>query len=464
MIDQVSPEGGAAADLKKSSRKRLSMADPTKIGRLPPHSLEAEQGVLGCILQSPKDCMSDCVEKFKAGAEVFYDQRHQAIFTAMAEMSEIGDPVDEITLQQKLRSKQQLDAVGGLAYISSLPDAIPSAANLSYYAEIVWEKYLLRRMIQTCTDAVSRAYEPDADADTVIDEAERDIFSIRTGDTKTMPTHKLVQEAMDGIEQMFDRKGKITGISTGLIDLDKMTDGLHPGEMVIIAAYPSGGKTALAMNIAEHAALVDKIPVGVFTLEMTGAALVQRILCANAKINLRAVRDGFLTERDLPRLAVSAGKVAHSCIYFDDTNDLTVNQLRAKARRMVQQFGIKLFVIDYMQLLSGAKEGKKTENRQQEVADISRGIKSMAKELKVAVIALSQLNDDGKLRESRAIGQDADGIFMLEKPETKGNEDHDAYPVDLWIRKQRNGPRNVKVPLTFLAEFTRFESASKINP
>src|SRR5436190_1212579 len=395
-------------------------------------------------------------------------------------MYDAKEAIDLITLQQRLKDKQQLDAVGGLAYLSSLPDAVPSAANLDYYVSIVREKYILRKMIQTCTAVVGRVYEHEGEVDALLDEVERDILHISEArvEASTNTIKEVVHSAITTIENFHQRQGMLTGVGTGFIDLDKMTSGFHEGEMIVIAARPSMGKTSLAMNIAEHVAIDLRLPVGVFSLEMTAESLVLRMLCSRSRVNLRNIRDGFLAERDFPKLTGSAGKLAGAPLFIDDTAGMSILQLRAKARRMTQQHGIKLFVIDYLQLLHSTS--RRAENRQQEIADISNGIKALAKELKVPMIVLSQLNRElekdknrkprlSDLRESGAIEQDADLVALLYKP-TGGDDDdsdksgleQDALPVNLLIAKQRNGPTG-DVALTFLRSYTRFESAAKVS-
>ncbi|HEY3861764.1 MAG TPA: replicative DNA helicase [Verrucomicrobiae bacterium] len=481
MNDSQQPEaGGPAPDLKKSRRKSSNTADTPKIDRLPPHSIEAEQGVLGCILLSPNDCMGEAIEKLRAGHLVFYDMRHQALFQILIEMFDEKVPIDTITLQQRLKNTQQMDGIGGLAYLSSLPDAVPSAANLSYYLDIVIEKYLLRKMVQTCTGIVGRVFDYEGQVDALLDEVERDILKISedraAGGAATIK--ELVNRAITKIEEYHTNQGMLTGISTGFMDFDRMTTGLHEGEMVVVAARPSMGKTSLAMNIAEHVALEMKLPVGVFSLEMTAEQLVLRMICSHSRVNLRNVRDGFLVERDFPKITDAAGKMAAAPLFIDDSSGLSILQLRAKARRMWQQSGIKLFVIDYLQLLHSTS--RRADNRQQEIAEISGGLKSLAKELKVPVIVLSQLNRElekrgpgerprlSDLRESGAIEQDADlvGLLYRESKNKDGEEEvdveQDAVPVKLYVAKQRNGPTG-DVDLTFLKSYTRFESAAKVS-
>jgi replicative DNA helicase len=483
MIDSVSDSAGAAADLKKARRQKSARADarPT-IDRLPPHSPEAEQGVLGCALLSPNECVGECIEKLKDdGQEVFYDLRHQTIYEVLATMFNSREAIDVITVQQKLKDKQLLEQVGGIAYLSQLQDSVPSAANLSYYLEIVREKFLLRKMIQTCTEVVGRVYDYEGEVDALMDEVERDVLRISESrvQSNTFGIKQLVHQAIGTIENYFSRSGTLTGLATGFTDLDQMTDGLHSKEMIVIAARPSMGKTSLAMNIAEHVAIESKLPVGVFSLEMGAESLVVRMMCSLARVSLQSVRAGFGNESDFPKLTTAAGKLAGAPLFIDDSAGLSILQLRARARRMWQQHGIKLFVIDYLQLLHSTAR-RSQENRQQEISDISSGIKALAKELKVPVIVLSQLNREPEkrekgaeprlsdLRESGAIEQDADVVGLLYKPNAGDNEDGttgretDGEQVNLLIAKQRNGPTG-DVKLTFLKSFTRFESAAKIS-
>jgi len=342
------------------------------------------------------------------------------------------------------------------------------------------EKYLLRRMVRTCTEVVSRVYDYEGEVDKLLDEVERDILRISESRVQsfTVTIKDLVKKAINTVEDFHQRQGALTGVGTGFQDFDKMTTGLHGGEMVVIAARPSMGKTSLAMNIAEYVAIEQRLPVGVFSLEMTADSLVLRMLCSRSRVNLRNVREGFLAERDFPKLTGSAGKLANAPLFIDDSSALSILQLRAKARRMYLQHGIKLFVVDYLQLLNSTSF--RAENRQQEIADISSGIKSLAKELNVPVIVLSQLNREierekgrpprlSDLRESGAIEQDADVVGLLYKPKSAGDDEEsgpaveeDAVPINLLIAKQRNGPTG-DVNLTFLKSYTRFESAAKVS-
>jgi replicative DNA helicase len=487
MIDSVETEAGVVSpDLKQARRQKATTTSAVRVDRLPPHSIEAEQGVLGCVLLSPGECLGVCIEKFKSGSALFYDLRHRHIYELLVEMYDQREAIDLLTVQQRLKDRKQLEAVGGLAYLSSLPDTVPSAANLSYYADIVREKHLLRRMIQTCTDVVGRVYEHEGEVDALLDEVERDVLRIGEDhvEANTSTIKQLVHKAINTIEDYHQRQGMLTGIGTGFQDFDKMTSGLHAGEMIVIAARPSMGKTSLAMNIAEHVALEEKLPVGIFSLEMTAESLILRMLCSRARVNLKDIRGGFMAERDFPKLTGAAGKLTSSPLFIDDTSALSILQLRAKARRMWQQYGIKLFIIDYLQQMHSSS--RKIDNRQQEIADISNGVKALAKELSVPVIVLSQLNRDferdkarkpnlADLRESGAIEQDADVVGLLYRADpnnpNKRKDDADdeetgmapdATPVNLLIAKQRNGPTG-DVRLTFLRSITRFESSAKIT-
>ncbi|MGA2871298.1 MAG: DnaB-like helicase N-terminal domain-containing protein, partial [Verrucomicrobiota bacterium] len=289
MIDAVSDSAGSGADLKKARRQKPAhRSDAGKLDRLPPNSPEAEQGVLGCILLSPNDCLGDCVEKLKDdGKEAFYDLRHQTIYETLTLMFNSRAPIDLITVQQNLKDRQLLEQVGGIAYLAQLQDAVPSAANLAYYLEIVREKFLLRRMIQTCSGVVGKIYDYEGEVDALLDEVEKEVLRVNESrvQTNVQGVKDLVNHAIGQIEHFFNRKGELSGLATGFHDLDRMTDGLHGGEMIVIAARPSMGKTSLAMNIAEHVALEAKVPVGVFSLEMSAESLVLRMMCSLARVN-----------------------------------------------------------------------------------------------------------------------------------------------------------------------------------
>ena len=486
MIDAVDASAaGPPPDLKRTRREKRPSPALLRTDRLPPHSEEAERGVLGCMLLDPQQVVPSCITKFKAASEAFYNGSNQALFELLVEMDQRNEPIDVVTVHQRLKDKKQLEAVGGANYLNDLQNSVPSAANWSYYADIVREKHMLRRMISTCSAVVGRLYDSEGEVDQLMDEAERDVLRACEDrvETTLRPIKELVHHSITQIEQRHQNQGMMDGIATGFDDLDKLTTGMHAGEMIVIAARPSMGKTSLAMNIAENVAMDQGLPVGVFSLEMTAEALVMRMLCSRARVNLRNVREGFLAERDFPRLTNTASKLSKAPLFIDDTSGLSIIELRAKARRMHQQHGIKLVIIDYLQLLRSTAASAR-DNRQQEIADISNGVKALAKELRIPVIVLAQLNREmekdksrkprlSDLRESGAIEQDADLVCLLYKPKSGEEEDdggggaeredsHDGLPVNLLIAKQRNGPTG-DVHLTFLKGFTRFETAAKVS-
>ena len=447
---------------------------PQDIHRPPPHSVEAEQGVLGSMLISPRDAIGEVVEKITA--DYFYVPAHQTIFEVLVDLWNSGQGIDLITFTQVLRDRNLLESVGGAAAVTNLFTFVPTAANVGYYIEIVRDKYILRSIIAAGTESVRRAYEEQDEVGNLLDEVEQRIFAVGEDRFKgqMLSMKDQVMEAIESIEKLYERKGGITGVSTGFIEFDRMTSGMHPSEMIVIAARPSMGKTALAMNIAEHVAINEKLPVGVFSLEMSSQQLVQRLLCSRARVNLQKVRDGFLGERDFPSLTAAASRLAEAKIFIDDTASLSILELRAKARRLKAQQDVQLIIIDYLQLLRSTSR-RAQDNRQLEISEISAGLKGLAKELKIPVIVVAQLNrqpeqrSGGKprlsdLRESGSIEQDADLVGLLVRPEMY-EEDEEARQeksgeAELIIAKQRNGPVG-EIPLTFLKEFTRFEDRAR---
>ena len=427
------------------------------------------------MLISPTDVIGECVERINE--QYFYQPAHAMIYTILVECWTDQRPADVITLTQILRDRNQLDAVGGPAFITHLFTFTPTAANAEYYIEIVREKYVLRQIIAACTECAARAYDQQGEVNTLLDEVEQRVLSISENRFKDqIPVMKdQVMEAIETIEKLYERRGAITGLPSGFANFDRMTNGLHPAEMVVIAARPSMGKTAFAMNIAEHVAIVAKHPVAIFSLEMSSQQLVQRLLCSRARVNLGKVRDGFLSERDFPNLMNAAGKLAESQIYIDDTAGLSILELRAKARRFKQMHDIKLIVIDYLQLLRSTSR-RAQDNRQLEIAEISSGVKALAKELQLPIIVLAQLNRNpearagGKprlsdLRESGSIEQDADLVGLLVRSEYYAEDEEQREETkgeaELIIAKQRNGPVG-EVKLTFLKEYTRFEDRAEV--
>jgi replicative DNA helicase len=444
------------------------------IHRTPPHSVEAEQGVLGSMLISPRDAIAEVVEKITA--DYLYVPAHQTIFNVLVDLWNAGAGIDLITFTQILRDRNLLESVGGAAAVTNLYTFVPTAANVGYYIDIVRDKYILRSIIAAGTESVRRAYEEQDEVGNLLDEVEQTIFAVGEDRFKgqMLSMKDQVMEAIESIEKLYERKGGITGVSTGFVEFDRMTSGMHPSEMIVIAARPSMGKTALAMNIAEHVAINEKLPVGVFSLEMSSQQLVQRLLCSRARVNLQKVRDGFLGERDFPSLTAAASKLAEAKIFIDDSASLTILELRAKARRLKAQQDVQLIIVDYLQLLRSTSR-RAQDNRQLEISEISAGLKGLAKELKIPLIVVAQLNRQpeqrtgGKprlsdLRESGSIEQDADLVGLLVRPEIY-EEDEEARAekageAELIIAKQRNGPVG-EIPLTFLKEFTRFEDRAR---
>ena len=461
---------GLAKGKSPTGNGSYSQGHSPDIHRALPHSLEAEQGLLGSMLIAPGEVIDDCIQRITDAA--FYQPAHGTIYALLVELWNKQQPADIITLTQALRERKQLEGVGGAAYLSSLIDFTPTAANAEYYLEIIKEKHILRQIIATCTECAARAYDDTGEVNALLDDVEKNVLSINESrfQDKLPEMKDQVMEAIESIEKLYERRGAITGLATGFKGFDSMTSGLHGSEMVVIAARPSMGKTAFAMNIVEHAAVVAKHPVAVFSLEMSSQQLVQRLLGSVARVNLRNIRDGFLSERDFPNLTAAASKLAESQIYIDDTSGLSILELRAKARRLKQKHNIELIVIDYLQLLRSTSR-RAQDNRQLEIAEISGGLKALAKELNIPIIVLAQLNRNPEarksgrpmlsdLRESGSIEQDADLVGLLVRSEYYAEDEESKEETrgeaELIIAKQRNGPVG-DVKLTFLKEFTRFE-------
>lgn len=464
----------AEIDGEPPARDRVRYQPETH--RLLPQSAYAEQGVLSSFLLAPRETGAVCTEHHVT-PEFFHIPAHGLIFRELMALWLDNKPIDFITLTEHLNGRGILDDAGGAAFITNLFTFLPTAANLGHYLSIVDEKFTLRSIIKTATEFAGRAYDEQDRAPEVLDEFESRVLAIRSGNTATQiyPAKQVVFTALDQLDQVWRNRGAITGIATGFADLDKLTDGLHRGEMIVIAARPSQGKSAIAMNMADFIAVDLKLPVGVFSLEMSKEQLTQRMLCSRARVNLAQIRDGFVRERDFPALAQAAHAIAESPLYFHDSSNLSIQELRAKARRMRSEFGVEAIFIDYLQLLTSTTK-RAQENRQQEVTEISKGTKALAKELNIPVVVLAQLSrkfDDramhgrprlSDLRESGAIEADADVIGFLVRPETYAEDEEDrialAGKAELMIAKQRNGPL-ADVPLTFLKEFTRFETRAR---
>lgn len=423
------------------------------VDRLPPHSPEAEQGVLGCVLLAPEECLGECMTRVKA--EAFYDLRHQRIYAAMSALGEerrqgSGTPVDLITVQEWLRKRNELEEVGGLSYLDSLTRVLGSAAQLPYYLEIVEEKFVMRRMIRALVDGTVSAYEHTGKVEEWLDQVEAAVLAVNErndGEARTLP--ELVGAVGDLVDNLHRGVGIIGGLRTRFSYFDKMTGGLHRKEMAVIAARPSLGKTSWMLNIAVNVAKTG-VPVGIFSMEMSAEDLTLRMCCSEAGIDFHKLRTGFPTKEDVEQFYRVAPRVAQLPIRIDDKSALGIQELRARARRMVRKHKVQLFGIDYLQLMHGSKDFGG--NRALEVGEISGGIKAMAKELDVAVMVLSQLNRElerqknrkpqlADLRESGAIEQDADMVGLLYRPKSDEDEEEgDCIPVTCLVAKQRNGP------------------------
>ncbi len=477
-VDLTAPAARRTPAPRRNGAAKAAGAAPDAHRPLP-QNVEAERGLLGSILLSPREVLNDCAEQITE--EASYSPAHGTIFRVLVEMWSANQQIDVITLTNRLRDLNLLDAVGGPGAVTELFGFVPTAANAPHYLDIVLEKSLLRRMIMACTSSAARCYEEQGDVPQLLDDVEREIFTI--GETRFRKTEPDMRDevfaALENIEKMYQQRGRISGLATGFTIFDQMTDGLHPGEMIIVAARPSMGKTALAMNIVEHVALNLEAPkpVGVFSLEMSTQQLVQRMLCSRARVNMKKIRSGMLARAEHGKLNDAAAALSESSIFIDDTASLTILELRAKARRMRDRHRIELIAIDYLQLCrSTSRRGQ--DNRQIEIAEISSGIKALAKELEIPIIVLAQLNRQpeqrggGKprmsdLRESGSLEQDADVVALLVRPEVY-EEDEDARSemagkAELLIAKQRNGPIG-EIPLTFIKEYTRFENAAFDRP
>jgi replicative DNA helicase len=433
-----------------------------------PHNLEAEKCVLGAILISN--------QAFNHAAEVieahdFFRDAHRRIFEKMIALTDRNEPVDFVTLKDELGRSGELDDVGGPAYISALTDGVPRSANVEYYARIVKEKSTLRSMIQAANDVLGRAYDAEEDADVLLDAAERAIFSIAENRLRAgfVPLSELVGNSYQIIEKLQEHKGLVTGVPSGFVDLDALTSGFQPSDLVIIAARPSMGKTSLVMNLAVYAAAEANRTVGIFSLEMSKEQLFIRMLTSEARIDAHRFRGGFLGDHDYERLAAASSRLHDAKVFIDDSASISILEMRAKARRLKLEHGLDLLVIDYLQLMQGRG---RFENRQQELASISRALKILAKELHVPILALSQLSRAPEartehrpqlsdLRESGALEQDADVVLFIFREDMYA-QDAERRPevegvAEIIIGKQRNGPTGT-VRLAFLKQYTRFEN------
>jgi replicative DNA helicase len=433
--------------------------------KLPPQHIEAEQSILGGILIE-NEAINRVMEILDA--DDFYRDAHRRIFNALINLSERDEPADLITLTNELRKIDQLDSIGGASYLASLIDSVPTAANIEYYARIVKEKAILRKLIQTSTEIITQSYEDRGDVEGFLDEAERSIFEISEKRVRPSfyPIREIVKQSFTTIEKLFKKKEAVTGVPSGFKELDRMTAGFQPSDLIIIAGRPSMGKTAFCLDVAEYAAIGNKIPVAIFSLEMSKEQLVIRMLCSQANVEGTRLRTGYLNESDWPKLTIAAGNLSDAPIYIDDTAALSALELRAKARRLKSEHGLGMVIVDYLQLMRGRA---RVESRQQEISEISRSLKALAKELTIPVIAVSQLSRKTEertgnkpqlsdLRESGAIEQDADLILFIYRDEVynRSEDNPNRGKAEVIIGKQRNGPIG-KIDLAFLDKFTTFK-------
>ncbi len=439
--------------------------------KVPPQDIEAEQSVLGCILIE-NEALYRSMEVI--GAADFYREAHTHIFNTMADLYEKGEPVDLITLINLLKKKNLLERVGGATYLSSLADGVATAANVQNYAKIIREKAVLRRLIGIGTDIASQAYKYPGEADELLDTAEQSIFALAESRLKKayFPLSEIVKEGFKTLQSLYDRGETVTGIPSGFEKLDEYTAGFQKGDLIILAGRPSMGKTALALNIAQYAAIHGGVTTAVFSLEMSKEQLCNRMLCSEAAVDSSKMRRGHIYQEDWPKLIDAAGLLSDAPIFIDDTPALSVLEMRAKSRRIKADNNLGLVVVDYLQLMRGRA---RIDSREQEISEISRSLKALAKELDIPVIALSQLNrrveerSDRRpqladLRESGAIEQDADVILFIYRDEVynKSPDNPNKGLAEIIIGKQRNGPVGA-VKLAYLNRFTKFENYTYVD-
>jgi replicative DNA helicase len=438
---------------------------PTLADKLPPQNLEAERACLGSMLLD-KEAIEVAIDILTE--EDFYSEQHRIIFKTLLELYGRSTPVDIVTLTDFLRGSGELDSAGGVVYVSSLLDETPTSANAEYYAKIVEQKSLLRKLIRASSSAISLCYNADKDAYEVVDEAEKLIFDVteRKGVRGYFPISEVIKDSITAIEKLFHRGDNYTGIPSGFKELDDLTSGFQRSEFIVVAARPSVGKTAFALNIAQNVAIQQRLKVAVFSLEMSKEALMQRMLCSEARIDSQRLRKGLLRTEEWGPLTTAAGKLSEATIFIDETPGISDMQLRAKARRIQSRHGLDLVIVDYLQLMSSIR---KKEGRTQEISEISRSLKALARELSIPVIALSQLSRAvetrgrdkrpilSDLRESGAIEQDADVVIFLYRDELYNPQSDREGLAEIIIQKQRNGPTGT-IELKFFKEFTRFEN------
>ncbi|MEO3751727.1 replicative DNA helicase [Streptomyces sp. B6B3] len=432
--------------------------------RVPPQDLAAEQSVLGGMLLS-KDAIADVVEVLR-GPD-FYKPAHETIYAAILDLYAKGEPADPITTSAELTKRGELSKVGGPGYVHSLVNTVPTAANAEYYAEIVRDRAVLRRLVQAGTRITQMGYAADGDVDDIVDSAQAEVFAVTEQRTTEdyLPLGQIMEGALDEIEAISNRSGEMTGVPTGFTDLDSLTNGLHPGQMIVIAARPAMGKSTLALDFARACSIRHKLPSVIFSLEMGRNEIAMRLLSAEARVALHHMRSGSMTDEDWNRLARKMAEVNEAPLYIDDSPNLSMMEIRAKCRRLRQRNELQMIIIDYLQLMqTGAS--RRPESRQQEVSEMSRNLKLLAKELEVPVVALSQLNrgpeqrTDKKpmisdLRESGSIEQDADMVILLHREDAYEKESPRAGEADLIVAKHRNGP-TATITVAFQGHYSRF--------
>jgi replicative DNA helicase len=435
---------------------------PRSLDRTPPQDLAAEQCVLGAMMMS-KDAIADVVEVLRAGD--FYRPAHEMVFSAVLDLYGRGEPADAITVGDDIAKRGELGRIGGLPYLHTMLSAVPVAANAGYYAEIVREKAILRRLVDASVRIGQMSYAAEGDVDEIVDRAQAEVYSVteRRVSEDFKPLSELMQPTLDEMEAISSRGGQLAGVPTGFADLDDLTNGLHPGQMIIVAARPGAGKSTLALDIARSASIKHRLASVIFSLEMSQIEITMRLLSAEASIPLSHIRGGKMSDDDWSRVATKMGQVSDAPMFIDDSPNLTMMEIRAKARRLKQRHDLKLILIDYIQLMTS---GKKVESRQLEVSEFSRQIKLLAKELDVPVVALSQLNrgpeqrNDKRpllsdLRESGSLEQDADLVVLLHRPDLYDRESERAGEADFLVAKHRNGPTS-ELTVAFQGHYSRF--------
>lgn len=431
-----------------------------------PQSIEAEKAVLGAMMLE-REVISQIVTIIDEKA--FYFDTHRRLYSAIVKLYDKETPVDIVTLSNELKSQKLLESIGGEVFLAELLDSVVTTANVTYYAKIVRDMATLREMIKICNNIIKEGYQQSAEVDELLDRAEQLVFSIKEKRIKKGVTHikPVLMQTFELIEALSEKRKYITGVGSGFVELDKMTAGFQPADLIIVAGRPSMGKTSFCLNVGEFLGINENAPIGIFSLEMTKEQLVMRMLCSQARVSSQKIRAGFLKKSDWPKLTRASGSLSEAPIYIDDTPGIPILEIRAKARRLKSQYDIKLIVIDYLQLIAGPV----SENRQQEISAISRSLKGLAKELNIPIIAVSQLSREvekreghrpvlADLRESGAIEQDADLVIFIYRAEHYQSTQENEGKAEITIGKQRSGPVG-KFELAFIKEYARFENLAK---